>query len=294
MPLLELRAITKEFPGVRALDGVSFDLEPGEIHALCGENGAGKSTLIKILCGVHPAGSYGGEVRLRGEAVHFRGLPGSAARGIALIAQELALVPNLSVAENLLLGREPRRFGLVRWDEVRDEARRALDRVGLDVPVETPVRELGIGQQQLVEIARALRKDAAILVLDEPTAALPDADARRLLALLGELRKKGVAMIYVSHRLRRGLRRRRPDHRAARRPLGRHGAAGGDVAREGDLPDGRPRDQSGVSPLRAAGRATSSCASATGRWPIRRTRGAGWWTASPSTCGPGRSSASAG
>jgi D-xylose transport system ATP-binding protein len=201
MPLLELRAITKEFPGVRALDGVSFDLEPGEIHALCGENGAGKSTLIKILCGVHPAGSYGGEVRLRGETVHFRGLPGSAAQGIALIAQELALVPGLTVAENLLLGHEPRRYGLVRWAEVRDAARRALDRVGLDLPVETPVRELGIGQQQLVEIARALRKDAAILVLDEPTAALPDADARRLLGLLGELRRKGVAMIYVSHRL---------------------------------------------------------------------------------------------
>jgi D-xylose transport system ATP-binding protein len=201
MPLLELRAITKEFPGVRALDGVSFDLEPGEIHALCGENGAGKSTLIKILCGVHPAGSYGGEVRLRGETMSFRGLPGSAARGIALIAQELALVPGLTIAENLLLGREPRRFGLVRWTAVRDEARRALDRVGLDLPVETPVRELGIGQQQLVEIARALRKDAAILVLDEPTAALPDADARRLLGLLDELRRKGVALIYVSHRL---------------------------------------------------------------------------------------------
>jgi D-xylose transport system ATP-binding protein len=201
MPLLELRAITKEFPGVRALDGVSFDLEPGEIHALCGENGAGKSTLIKILCGVYPAGSYGGEVRLRGETVHFRGLPGSAAQGIALIAQELALVPGLSVAENLLLGREPRRYGLVRWAEVRDAARRALDRVGLAIPVETPVRELGVGQQQLVEIARALMKDAAILVLDEPTAALPEADAQRLLGLLGELRRKGVAAIYVSHRL---------------------------------------------------------------------------------------------
>src|SRR4051812_1109804 len=201
MALLELRAITKDFPGVRALDGVSFDLEPGEIHALCGENGAGKSTLIKILCGVYPAGSYGGEIRLRDRTVHFRGLPGSAARGIALIAQELALVPGLSVAENLLLGREPRRLGLVRWDEVRDAARRALDRVGLAVPVETPVRELGVGQQQLVEIARALMKDAAILVLDEPTAALPEADAQRLLALLGDLRRKGVAMIYVSHRL---------------------------------------------------------------------------------------------
>jgi len=200
-PLLDLRAITKDFPGVRALDGVSFDLEPGEIHALCGENGAGKSTLIKVLCGVYSAGSYGGEIRLGGETVHFRSLPGSEARGIALIAQELALVPGLSVAENLRLGREPRRFGLIRWAEVRDEARRALDRVGLAIPVETPVRELGIGQQQLVEIAKALMKNAAILVLDEPTAALPEADTRRLLGLLGDLRGRGVAMIYISHRL---------------------------------------------------------------------------------------------
>jgi D-xylose transport system ATP-binding protein len=201
MPLLELRGITKDFPGARALDGVSLDLEPGEIHALCGENGAGKSTLIKVLCGVHPAGSYGGEVRLRGETARFRSLADSEAGGIALIAQELALVPGLSVAENLLLGREPRRCGLIRWAEVREAARRALGRVGLDVPVETPVRELGIGQQQLVEIARALMKEAAILMLDEPTAALPEDDARRLLGLLGGLRRKGVAAIYVSHRL---------------------------------------------------------------------------------------------
>jgi D-xylose transport system ATP-binding protein len=201
MPLLELRGITKDFPGARALDGVSLDLEPGEIHALCGENGAGKSTLIKVLCGVHPAGSYGGEVRLRGETARFRALADSEANGIALIAQELALVPGLSVAENLLLGREPRRWGLIRWAEAREAARRALDRVGLDVPVETPVCELGIGQQQLVEIARALMKEAAILVLDEPTAALPEDDARRLLGLLGDLRRKGVAAIYVSHRL---------------------------------------------------------------------------------------------
>ncbi|HEX3528685.1 MAG TPA: ATP-binding cassette domain-containing protein [Thermoanaerobaculia bacterium] len=201
MPILDLRAIRKDFPGVRALDGVSFDLEPGEIHALCGENGAGKSTLIKVLCGVYPAGSYGGEIRLRGEVARFRSLRDSEARGIALIAQELALVPGLSVAENLVLGREPRRFGLVRWTEVEATARRALDRVGLDVPLATPVRELGIGQQQLVEIARALEKNAEILVLDEPTAALPDADARRLLGLLGELRRHGVAAIYISHRL---------------------------------------------------------------------------------------------
>jgi len=201
MSLLDLHAIRKDFPGVRALDGVSFALEPGEIHALCGENGAGKSTLIKVLCGVYPAGSYGGEIRLRGEVARFRSLRDSEARGIALIAQELALVPGLSVAENLVLGREPRRFGLVRWNEVEATARRALDRVGLDVPLTTPVRELGIGQQQLVEIAKALEKNAEILVLDEPTAALPDADARRLLGLLGELRRRGVAAIYISHRL---------------------------------------------------------------------------------------------
>src|SRR5262245_28707816 len=193
MPLLELRAITRDFPGVRALDGVSFDLEPGEVHALCGENGAGKSTLIKVLCGVHPAGTFGGEIRLRGETVHFRNLHASEERGIALIAQELALVPGLSVAENLMLGREPHRLGLVRWSEVRTAARRALDRVGLEIPVETPVRELGIGQQQLVEIAKALEKNAGILVLDEPTAALPEADARRLLGLLADLRSRSVA-----------------------------------------------------------------------------------------------------
>jgi len=201
MPLLKLRAITKNFPGVRALDEVSFDLEPGEIHALCGENGAGKSTLIKVLCGVYPAGSYGGEIRLRGETVRFHGLPGSEARGIALIAQELALVPELSVAENLVLGHEPHRFGLIRRAELRERAQRALDRVGLTIPAETPVRKLGIGQQQLVEIAKALMKDAAILVLDEPTAALPEADTRRLLDLLGDLRRRGVAAIYISHRL---------------------------------------------------------------------------------------------
>ena len=201
MALLELRAITKDFPGVRALDGVSFDLEPGEVHALCGENGAGKSTLIKVLCGVYPAGSFGGEIRLRGETIHLRNLRTAEERGIALIAQELALVPGLSVAENLLLGREPHRFGLVRWSEVRAAARRALDRVGLEIPIDIPVRELGIGQQQLVEIAKALEKNAGILVLDEPTAALPEAEARRLLGLLADLRRRGVAAIYVSHRL---------------------------------------------------------------------------------------------
>src|SRR5262245_38215418 len=131
MPLLELVSITKDFPGVRALAGVSFDLEPGEIHALCGENGAGKSTLIKVLSGYYPEGTYGGEIRLDGRPVSFKGIRDAEEHGIALIAQELALVPELSVAENLVLGREPVRAGLIRWDAVRQQAREALDRVGL-------------------------------------------------------------------------------------------------------------------------------------------------------------------
>jgi D-xylose transport system ATP-binding protein len=201
MSLLELKNITKEFPGVRALDGVSFDLQKGEIHALCGENGAGKSTLIKVLCGYHPFGSYGGEILLNGQPVHFKNLKDSEEKGIALIAQELAMVPELSVAENLLLGRWPVNKGFIRWDEVHREAQRALDLVGLSVDLDHPVKELGIGQQQMIEIAKALSKKAEILVLDEPTAALTEADTARLLEFLRQLKKQGVSSIYISHRL---------------------------------------------------------------------------------------------
>ncbi len=201
MPLLELKSITKDFPGVRALDGVSFDLEPGEIHALCGENGAGKSTLIKVLCGYHPYGTYGGEVVLEGKPVHFKSLKDSEDRGIALIAQELALVPELSVAENLLLGREPVRHGFIQWRRAEEEAQQALERVGLKAGLQTPIREMGVGQQQSVEIAKALSKNARILVLDEPTAALPEEEVRRLFGLLRHLRDKGVSCVYISHRL---------------------------------------------------------------------------------------------
>jgi D-xylose transport system ATP-binding protein len=201
MPLLELRDITKDFPGVRALDGVSFTLEKGEIHVLCGENGAGKSTLIKTLCGVNPYGTYGGEILLDGQTMRFQRLKDAEEHGIALIAQELALVPELSVQENLALGREPVRAGLIRWDVVRARAKEALQLVALDVDPGTAIKELGIGQQQLVEIAKALSKKARILVLDEPTAALTEADTARLMRLLGELRAGGVSCIYISHRL---------------------------------------------------------------------------------------------
>src|SRR4051812_39245974 len=138
MALLELRSITKDFPGVRALDGVSFDLQQGEVHALCGENGAGKSTLIKILCGFYPTGTYGGEILLDGQPLHLRTLKAAESHGIALIAQELALVPELSVAENLVLGHEPVRRGLIDWTAVEAHARRALERVGLEIDPQRP------------------------------------------------------------------------------------------------------------------------------------------------------------
>ena len=201
MALLELKNITKDFPGVRALDGVSFTLEKGEVHALCGENGAGKSTLIKILCGYYPHGSFSGELLLDGQPLKLKNLKGSEDKGIALIAQELAMVPELSVTENLLLGRELTWGGLIQRGRQREEARKALALVGLEVDLDKPVRELGIGQQQMIEIAKALSKKAGILVLDEPTAALTESDTERLLALLSKLRSQGVSCVYISHRL---------------------------------------------------------------------------------------------
>jgi D-xylose transport system ATP-binding protein len=201
MPLLELEEISKEFPGVRALDRVSFGLEKGEVHAICGENGAGKSTLIKVLSGFYPNGAYEGEIRLRGAVARFAGIPEAERAGIGVIAQELALVPEMSVAENVMLGREPVARGLIRWDRLRAAARAALALVGSDADPEAPVRTLGVGSQQMVEIAKALDKRSEILVLDEPTAALTETDAQRLLALVDGLRARGVSSIYISHRL---------------------------------------------------------------------------------------------
>jgi D-xylose transport system ATP-binding protein len=201
MPLLELRSITKEFPGVRALDSVSLDLEKGEVHGLCGENGAGKSTLIKVLSGFHPHGTYEGEIRLRGETAQFARIGEAAAAGIAVIAQELALVPEMTAAENVLLGREPVSRGLIQWDRLREAAAQALERVGADVDPDTLVSTLGVARRQMIEIARALDQRSEILVLDEPTAPLTERDAARLLDLVRGLRDRGVSSIYISHRL---------------------------------------------------------------------------------------------
>jgi len=200
-PLLEMRDITKTFPGVRALDGVSFDLRAGEVHALVGENGAGKSTLMKILGGVYPHGSYGGEVLIGGEARRFSSVRYSEAAGVAVIFQELSLVKELSVGENIFLGREPSRLGVVRWEELYSRAQRLLDELRLPVDAHTPVGRLGIGRQQLVEIAKALSHEARILVLDEPTAALTDAEVETLFRILRGLRERGVGMVYISHKL---------------------------------------------------------------------------------------------
>jgi len=198
---LEMREITKSFPGVRALDGVSFDLRPAELHALVGENGAGKSTLMKVLGGVYPYPQYGGEILIEGQTQRFSGVREAERSGIAVIFQELSLVKDMSVAENIFLGREPRTLGVIRWEELYRRARQLLDDVHLAIDPHTPIRNLGIGQQQLVEIAKALSHDARILVLDEPTAALTDAEVEILFGILNKLRVRGVGMIYISHKL---------------------------------------------------------------------------------------------
>jgi ABC-type sugar transport system ATPase subunit len=200
-PFLEMRQITKSFPGVRALDGVTFDLHEGEVHALVGENGAGKSTLMKILGGVYPHPEYGGAIFIEGNEQHFGGVREAEKAGIAVIYQELSLVREMSVGENIFLAREPSKLGVIRWEELYRRAGELLADLHLVIDPHTPVRSLGIGQQQLVEIAKALSQNARILVLDEPTAALTDSEVETLFAILRKLRARGVGMIYISHKL---------------------------------------------------------------------------------------------
>jgi putative multiple sugar transport system ATP-binding protein len=200
--ILEMRSITKTFPGVKALQDVSLTVRRGEIHAICGENGAGKSTLMKVLSGVYTYGSYEGEIHYEGGEVRFHSINDSEHRGVVIIHQELALVPYLSVAENIFLGNERRgRNGLIDWNQTNSEAAELMDRVGLKENPVTPVGQLGVGKQQLIEIAKALSKEVKLLILDEPTAALNDSDSEHLLGLLRQLNAQGITCIMISHKL---------------------------------------------------------------------------------------------
>ncbi|WP_336630668.1 MULTISPECIES: multiple monosaccharide ABC transporter ATP-binding protein [unclassified Microbacterium] len=202
-PILIMRDIVKEFgAGIRALDGVSLSVRPGEVHAICGENGAGKSTLMKVLSGVYPAGTFEGSVEFEGRQTAYRSINDSEADGIVIIHQELALSPYLSIAENIFLGNEIQKFGVIDWNATNLEASRLLARVGLDENPATRVLELGVGKQQLVEIAKALSKRVKLLILDEPTAALNDEDSDHLLALIEHLRQQGITSIIISHKLK--------------------------------------------------------------------------------------------
>ncbi|QGN58304.1 multiple monosaccharide ABC transporter ATP-binding protein [Nostocoides sp. HKS02] len=199
--ILTMRDITKEFPGVRALSDVNLTVQRGEIHSICGENGAGKSTLMKVLSGVYPHGTYAGEIHFDGVPCEFKGIRESEAAGIVIIHQELALVPELSILENLFLGNEQASAGVIDWLVARQRALDLLARVGLHENPDTQIKNIGIGKQQLVEIAKALAKDVKLLILDEPTAALNDTDSRHLLDLLRGLKAKGITSIMISHKL---------------------------------------------------------------------------------------------
>ncbi len=199
--ILEMRNITKTFPGVKALDNVTFSVKQGEIHALVGENGAGKSTLMKVLSGVYPYGSYSGEIHFEGKECRFHDINQSEEVGLVIIHQELALIPYLSITENLFLGNERSRNGIIDWNESVSRTKELLEKVGLPESPNTLITNMGVGKQQLVEIAKALSKKVKLLILDEPTASLNETDSEKLLQLLLQFKSQGIASILISHKL---------------------------------------------------------------------------------------------
>lgn len=199
--LLEMRNITKTFPGVKALEDVNLQVRQGEIHALVGENGAGKSTLMKVLSGVYPHGTYTGDILYKGQVCEFKDIKQSEKVGIVIIHQELALIPYLSIAENIFLGNEQAKKGVVNWNDTILNTKSLLQKVGLFDPPNTLITNIGVGKQQLVEIAKALAKKVELLILDEPTAALNEDDSENLLRLLLEFKKQGLSSILISHKL---------------------------------------------------------------------------------------------
>lgn len=199
--ILEMKNITKTFPGVKALDNVNIKVEKGEIHALVGENGAGKSTLMKVLSGVHPNGSYDGDIVYENNKCIFKNVRDSEHKGIVIIHQELALIPYMSIAENIFLGNEQSSKGIIHWNETITKTTKLLEKVGLKELPNALITNIGVGKQQLVEIAKAVSKDVRLLILDEPTASLNDEDSRNLLDLLLEFKAQGITSIIISHKL---------------------------------------------------------------------------------------------
>ena len=200
-PILEMRGITKAFHSVKALNNVNLTVQAGQIHAIVGENGAGKSTLMKVLSGVYPAGDYEGEIQFLGEPCRFKGIADSEHKGIIIIHQELALVPLLSITENIFLGNEQAKYGVIDWNTSFLKTQALLKKVGLKESPNTLITNLGVGKQQLIEIAKALSKEVKLLILDEPTASLNETDSDALLELLLELKRQGIACILISHKL---------------------------------------------------------------------------------------------
>ncbi len=199
--ILQMQHIVKEFPGVRALDDVTLEVKQGTIHAICGENGAGKSTLMKVLSGVYPHGTYSGRILLHGNEIKFKNIKESENAGIAIIHQELTMIPELSVTENIFMGNEVISKGLIDWNAERIKTVEMLKNVGLSINPDTLIKTLGVGQQQMVEIAKALSKDVKLLILDEPTSALNENDSKNLLSLMKGLRASGITCIMISHKL---------------------------------------------------------------------------------------------
>ncbi|MGL1892504.1 MAG: sugar ABC transporter ATP-binding protein [Spirochaetaceae bacterium] len=201
--LLRMKSITKSFPGVKALDEVDISVEKGDIHFIVGENGAGKSTLMKVLSGIYPYGDYDGDIIFDNKIKHFHGIKDSVSDGIVIINQELELFPNLTVYENVFVGHEiHNNLSVMNWDKTKEEAKKYLDMVGLDVDIYSLVGSLGVGKQQLIEIAKALSQNVKLLILDEPTAALNEDDSDNLLKLLVDLKKQGITSIMISHKLK--------------------------------------------------------------------------------------------
>jgi D-xylose transport system ATP-binding protein len=199
--ILEFKNITKKFPGITALDNVSFSIRRGKIHGICGENGAGKSTLMKILAGVYPWGTYEGQILVNGQELKLRSIRQAVEEGIAIVYQELTLVPSITVGENIYLGKEPVKIGIINWDKLYADSQEVLEKYHLDVKARSLVRHLGVGKMQMTEIAKALSENAKVLILDEPTSALSEAETDQLMDILRGLKKHGVTCIYISHKL---------------------------------------------------------------------------------------------